>query len=313
MSRPQNIVIFSSIAFLLSACAISPELGGEQQYEGSIEWLVQEVPNQPLIVPSDLTRQVALDDRKAVHQSQEESIRSCMAAQGFDYEVIPFPENGMEDRSLATYYEGMPPLGDVDAARAKGYGPPPTGERQEPEQDDNLGEDYYLALLGKQPVEGSPGVIRVDDIAGHTLVQTNSCIGKANDKLFESGELFTKLNLELDGIRMEMERIARNDVDFQEAKGSWQNCMSKKGFEVESPEIYWKNLGRSFQSKEITEEEYYSKSTESSVDNAECINESGFVASYNAAVEKAARQVGVRAEATLTAYLELTNEALSKD
>lgn len=312
MSCRQRIALFSSTVFLLSSCALMPGSDAEQPYQGSIDWLVHEVSSQPLVVPADLTREVALGDRKTIHQRQEESIRLCMADQGFDYEVIPFPENGLEDRSLATYYDGMPPLGDVDAARNEGYGPPPTGKREEPDQNDNLSEDYYLALIGEKPVEGAPGVIRIDDIIGHTLVQTNSCVGKANDELFGSGDLFTKLNLELDGIRMEMERAAANDSNFVEAKKKWHECMSERGFDVQSPEIPWKTLSESFRRGEIDEGEYYSKSKESSVDNAECINESGFVASYNAATEKAARVVGVRAEATLTAYLELTKDALGE-
>lgn len=318
----QTYALCSIALLVLSACSTG-ESDNEQntageaavkEYSGSVDWLIQEVPGQPITVPKDMLHAVALEDRRTIHDKQEEAIKSCMAEQGFEYEPQSFPEDDGEVRSLAYYFEGMTPLGDVDAARKSGYGPPLERDLQGPSgQDDSDPPGFFVALIGGEPADGEHGVIKVDTSQGPIHVNTNSCVGKANGAVFGDSAQFTELEIQLDDIRDQMEDIVSSDPDYLQVRDQWQTCMKDRGFAgEEKPEHFRNTLSSFLQQGQITESEYYEKSKESAVDNAECVNSSGYVQAYNTAVEKAARQVGVKAESTLSAYREITDKALDK-
>lgn len=316
----QTFALCSIALLALSACSTGETSDKQntareaavEEYSGSVDWLIQEVPGQPITVPKDMSRAVALEDRRAIHNKQEEAIKSCMAEQGFEYETQAFPEDGGEDLTLAYYFEGMTPLGDVEAARESGYGPPLERDMQGPSgQDDSDPPGFHTALLGGEPADGAPGVVTVDTSQGLIRVNTNSCIGKANGAVFGDSTQYAELEIQLDDIRQQMEDIVSSDPDYLQARDQWQTCMKDGGFpDEEKPEYFRNALSSSLQLGQITESEYYEKSKESAVDNAECVNSSGYVQAYNTAVEKAAKQVGAKAESTLTAYREITDKAL---
>lgn len=300
-----------TIIATLCACTTNDE---EEIYEGPIDWLIREIPGQPLKSARDLSLEVDQEKLKQVHQKQEDAIGECMKNKGFDYERLAFENAGYIEFSWATQLEGLPPIGDVGAAQEKGYGVPPSPRINASKSLIDGAEqplEYSKALLGDPPVDGAEGVIRIEQPGGAKFIQTNSCIGEANRAIFPDGDGYSRTQAELKEIRYEIESIVDNDTEFLDAEREWQRCMSTRGFQAKHPTSIWFDLVTRFHEGSITGEQFTAIAKESAPDNAECVNESGYIEAHNAALERAARTVAKRAEKTLVSYTEAVEHGVN--
>lgn len=311
--------LLPSLIFLLILVAGCNEAPGNSNsadsmelYDGPVEWLIQQVPGQPIFVPRDIANEVSLEDREALFAREEIAISSCMAEQGFHYEPLPVEDYFISDNSRAADYPGRPPIDDVEAALSEAFGPPPSNSRSDEDSNSNGGIAYSLALLGEPPEDGQQGVIRVNEPRGYTLYQTNSCIGRAKGVVYGDAEKALRINEEINSVLYEMEELVHNDPEYIESINKWRKCMAKNGIYSQHPEEIPRALIADYLDGKITEQQYFAQGQESAVAHADCVVQSSFVAANNRAVETAARRVARQAERLLISYQEITENALSK-
>jgi hypothetical protein len=182
--------------------------------------------------------QVAEDSQRVLHEADERAVAACMKEQGFRYEPLPFKP--------AT--PARQPLGDVAAARSRGYGLAESkGETQGPrpeEEQTTQGltpaekEAWRTALIGKAvgPHDlNRPGQVKVQVGNVQMSYDSQSCVAKGHNAVFGDNAEWTRLRLAVTELSNKVYNDTMSDPALEPSIAKWRSCMQAKGYKYERP------------------------------------------------------------------------------
>jgi len=196
------------------------------------------------------------DAAQAQYEEQErkvqETVRACMADEGFDY--VPF---------IPPQPEGSFAFDEEEYVSKQGFGittwygneeqfSTPAVEIADPNQEiaeamsESEREAYYEALYGP-PDQGTP---QVDEATGETYYVNDGfgagCYGQAQEETYgNQNKLWEELGPEFEEMYTRMQADAR----IVEANQGWSKCMAGKGYEYESSEKMYEAVYEDFQER----------------------------------------------------------------
>jgi hypothetical protein len=276
-----------------------------QRHERVPQRVATRKPESPVAAPvavrlSDLSRDPA--SNRAVQEAKELAIARCMQAQGFDYQRVPYDEQGKAE----AHYEQLDP-DDLDAAKAVGYrlaldierGEAPSTdkdpndvarERMSPEQ---LAQ-FDRALVGTTP---EPHVPIADDdpnigvvaIEGGPKVRWDrrSCVSEARRALYGDEREEQRLRLALSMARGQIARGTNADPEFRRAVDQWRDCMRGHGHRYETSSDASSALASRYHAGELTLQQLQAAEIDVATADMGCQRSSGLPAALKAARARA--------------------------
>src|SRR5680860_458086 len=179
------------------------------------------------------------DDERVLHNAEQEYVRRCAAAAGFQF--VPTPYEAIENGKDAAASKAWPAFGsdDVEAASVEGYrfqdrvadsqSPDPEASNQaileglSPDQQ----EQWSLAVSGD-----SADMVEVSVEGGVVGTPRSGCISEVRRILY--GDLATYM--ELTSLSIDLNTRVRNaaeaDPTFVSAEAAWSSCMGNQGWDV---------------------------------------------------------------------------------
>ncbi|HLU31311.1 MAG TPA: hypothetical protein VK088_06085 [Acidimicrobiia bacterium] len=191
----------------------------------------------------------------------QESIRQCMAEQGFEYQPIVYPDVG--GRIVDDFDQ-------EEWARTHGFGittwygneDEMMGEAEEwidPNQDmletmsDGERQAWEEALWGTQEEQEAEMEVEIDEETGETIYMSYGhgpgCQGEAYDEVYGDANETQALWEQLQPAMDEMYQRVEADPRLVEANEAWSACMAEAGYELASRNDMWETVHQDFQER----------------------------------------------------------------
>jgi hypothetical protein len=257
-------------------------------------------------------------------QAEESAVADCMRERGFEYSPNPYGR-GVEAGAAAR--EELKP-GDVDAARARGFGlaesaeaaqrPPPDANRGSVEKMEPSAQRAWHEALEGPPIEPTGPADRLGigtvSIPDGPMVQWNrgACLAQAQRFLHGDDLRHTELVMRVDHLRMEADEKARETPEYRAGVVRWRACMAERGFSYSEPNAAADALAREFQSGRLALEELRKREVEVATAEAGCHAEAGLTAVYEGALARAEAEVEQGNRGLLETFLQDQAEALAR-
>lgn len=193
----------------------------------------------------------------------QESIRQCMAEEGFEYQPMMPPDEAFvvaddfdQEEWTRTHGYGVTTwYGNEEEMEAMGRG----GEWVDPNQEtvdvmsETEREAWYAALYGTQEEQEEDMEVEVDEETGETFYVSTGfgagCQGEAYETEYgdqsQSQELWEELSPAMDEMYQRIEADAR----IVEANQGWSACMAESGYEVTTRNDLWETALQEFQTR----------------------------------------------------------------
>ena len=185
------------------------------------------------------------DNQKALHDAEELAVSECMKAQGFRDTPQAFESAQPADG---------PGMGDVAAARTRGYGIAEARQRgrlavaeNDPDKDPDLGrltaqerQAFTAALIGPAPTgPNDPSRATIALPGGATVsVNTNGCASKGRAAVYGDDLRWEEpLFGTVEDLRAKAYDGLSTDPAYESAVQQWRTCMRGKGFNYEGPDV----------------------------------------------------------------------------
>jgi hypothetical protein len=285
------------------------------------------LPGEAPPAPLGLLAKVSLgrEEERLLHNANESAIAACMRGRGFEYLATPFASE--EPHPDAGGIVGRNP-GDVDGARAHGYGiaegiaagetPVPDANKEPLDKMEPSTKRAWLEALEGLPLEPTgpatrPGIGTVQ-IPGGPMYQWDrgSCLAQARRGLYGDDLKHAEMIMMLNEMRTEAAESAWVDPSFRAAVERWRDCMSKRGFTHSEPQAAANELADAFQEGRLTLEALRTREIEVATADAICYTQNELEASYKAARARSEAKIEERHRGALEAVVALQGEALER-
>ncbi len=275
--------------------------------------------------PLGLFARLALspEQQRLLHEADESEVALCMRERGFAY-VQNSPDDDTADDDAARV---QPEPGDVEAARAHGYGlaermetpeiPPPDANA---EQVGKLSPDAQRAwsdALAGPPIEptGPADVAGVRTITtpGGSMLQwhESSCLARARRAVYGDDVEHAELIVGLDELRGEVDQMTHGDPAYRAGVERWRACMGARGLSHDEPGDAADALAEEFQQGRIGLAELRQREAQVATADAECFGEAGLARLLDAARARAEVAVERNHQGVLDDYIALQTGALA--
>lgn len=258
-------------------------------------------------------------------RAEEALIAECMQARGFPY--VPVPVDTEPEQNMA--FERVAP-GDIDAARALGYGiaqaiaqgeQPKTGtdpnaawvEGLPPEQR----SAYFEALQGPAISPSDPSVReRVVSLpipgGGAVSWYRDSCLAEARSQLYGDDYEDNELGFGRRELQRELASRIQREPAVAGAADRWRGCMQRRGHQAEHSGEIQKALARDYRAGKLTLEQLREREIAAATADAECFAEAGVGAARRAAQESVEPKLVAEKQARLAKLKSAQLDALAR-
>ena len=267
------------------------------------------LPELPRTKPVDRLAELerSPSESRLLWMAEERAVSDCMRARGFTY--LPNPPDERNDEAVAF---ARIEAGDVDAARAVGYGLAEAisqGELPKDDFDANAAQiaqmpperrtAFLEALSGPAVPPNAPNATAAVETVplpggGSASWYRDSCLAQARREVYGDDYAHNELGY---GDGMLRERV-REEVEHEPAYAAglqrWRACMRGRGFDYARPEEPSAALATAFHDKQITLDELRQREQRVASADASCHNEAQ-LATLRQQAEARSEQVLVRA------------------
>lgn len=228
---------------------------------------------------------VSHTDAKLLHDAEQLSIAECMTERGFAYTPEPYDDSARQDADFSRNS-----LGDVDAARAVGFGlsdsldeeaatrPTANGERlqhlsaaQRQSWNDALAGQQVPAdrELANMSTDEHVGVMRWDD---RTVLawDRDSCAARAQRELHGDDVAHAAFEPRRAAIEREVKRAVGDDAEYKTALERWRGCMLRRGYHYETPDSGREKVHDEWASGSMDKTQLRTREVEVATSSAEC-------------------------------------------
>lgn len=205
---------------------------------------------------SDDPEQATAEMREQEEQIQE-SIRQCMAEEGFEYIPVKQPEGSFVSVDIsAEEYAAKQGFGISTWVGNEEAFTGPEVEFVDPNQElveamsEGEREAYYAALYGSEEEQREASTFEIDPETGEEIQMMEGfgvgCQGEASEAVYGGqDDPYVELGPELEAM---YERI-QADPRIVGLNGEWASCMSGKGYQYESQEQMYEAVYEDFQKR----------------------------------------------------------------
>ncbi len=246
------------------------------------------------------------DDERVLHNAEQEYVRRCAAAAGFQF--IPTPYEAVEGTAWPVFGSD-----DVETARVEGY---QVQDMLMESPDPEDGNRAILESLSAEQQEQWSLVVTGDpddsiDVAvdgGVVGTPRTGCISEARQVLY--GDLATYLELSFLSLNLStrIRDAVQTDPRFIAAEAGWSSCMRSKGWEVSTQTDALLVVFHAYDTQ--GSDDAHALELNIATDDATCARESRSVDEGQQAMARASQQMIGDLEGQLLAYQELRLDAL---
>ena len=258
------------------------------------------------------------DNQKALHDAEELAVSECMKAQGFRYTPQAFESAQPADG---------PGMGDVAAARTRGYGIAEARQRGEtavaendPDKDPDLGrltaqerQAFTAALIGPAPTgPNDPSRATIALPGGATVsVNTNGCASKGRAAVYGDDLRWQQLFGTVEDLRAKAYDGLSTDPAYESAVQQWRTCMRGKGFNYEGPDAARDVLGKQINSGGDIDGLRATEIQVATAD-AECVQSTGMTGVVSPLLAASEKKVADANEGVIVEFQELQQTSVTR-
>ena len=257
--------------------------------------------------------------------AEEKLVLACMRSRGFTY--LPNPTG--DDPKSALEHSRVD-RGDVDAARAAGYGlfkAIHEGESQNDVVDRNAESlarmtskergAFLEALRGPAISPADPSVWHMVESVplpggGAAYWYRDSCLAQARRQLYGEDYEHNELGYSHTVLREELLAHADADREYRDSLAAWRDCMRARGFDEERPAAAANRLAKEYREGKLSLDELRAQEVAIATADAECYAQTDIERSRQAAESRAEEKLLVQNRERLVAMKRERDEALER-
>jgi hypothetical protein len=256
---------------------------------------------------------------------EEDLVSACMRERGFTY--VPEPP---DDGSGSDLEHARVNRGDVDAARAEGYGlfkamlegeAPAGGVARTAEATVRTTDEEHSAFLeALQGPATSPADPSVQHLVEHVPLPDggeaywyrDSCLAQARRQLYGEDYEHNELGYTQAALEDELATLADEDPEYKNSLDAWRNCMRARGYDEAQPASAADRLEQAYDEGNLSLDELHAQEVPIATTDAECYTQAGLERARQAAEARAEQVLLENNREELMAMKQVRDEALER-